>query len=489
MTLDPRTPILVGVGTVTQRDADPTRAKEPLALMAQVLERAADDAGDRALLARADSIRAPRGFWEYPDPCRLLAERFGAVNARTEIAELGILQTTLLGRAAADIAAGRSEIALVVAAEARFRAQRAHRLGVDVPLTHQAPTTPDSVVRPHMLVLSDPEIQAGLAQPAAQYAMLDNARRAADGMTLAEHRRDIATLWAGFSAVAARSPEAWSPEPVSAATIADAAENPFVAFPYGRLHCSQWNVDQAAGFVLCSLATAHTLDIPRDRWVFPLAVTDSNHMVPLTARRDLHRCSGFARAAEQAFARAARAIADVTYFDLYSCFPAAVRVQQREIGIGDERPLTVTGGMTFGGGPLNHYMFQGLASMARVLRADPGSTGLVTAVSGMVTKQGVSLWSTEPGPGFAHDDVSEATARDTPAVPVERATASPATIATYTVLVDRSGPPRTVFLCDLPSGARTLAASSDEAIAECATSEELCGRTVRISADGTIDEL
>ena len=34
--------------------------------------------------------------------------------------------------------------------------------------------------------------------------------------------------------------------------------------------------------------------------------------------------------------------------------------------------------------------------MASVLRDAPGSTGLVTAVSGMLTKQGVSLWSSEP---------------------------------------------------------------------------------------------
>ena len=80
MTLDPRTPVLVGVGAVSQREADPARAQEPLALMAAALERAAEDAGSRALLARADSIRAPRGFWSYPDPCRLLAERFGATR-------------------------------------------------------------------------------------------------------------------------------------------------------------------------------------------------------------------------------------------------------------------------------------------------------------------------------------------------------------------------------------------------------------------------
>ncbi|RMD83260.1 MAG: hypothetical protein D6815_07050, partial [Candidatus Dadabacteria bacterium] len=93
--VDPRTPVLVGVGAVVQREPDPQQALEPLELMAQALERAAEDAGKRDLLARADSIRAPRGLWEYPDPCRLLAKRFGAQNARTEIAELGILQTTL----------------------------------------------------------------------------------------------------------------------------------------------------------------------------------------------------------------------------------------------------------------------------------------------------------------------------------------------------------------------------------------------------------
>ncbi|MGI9589790.1 MAG: hypothetical protein ACR2P8_00365, partial [Myxococcota bacterium] len=63
MALDPRTPVLVGVGVVQQREEDPARAAEPLELMARALERAAEDAGSRALLERADAIRTPRGFW------------------------------------------------------------------------------------------------------------------------------------------------------------------------------------------------------------------------------------------------------------------------------------------------------------------------------------------------------------------------------------------------------------------------------------------
>jgi len=485
MTLDPRTPVLVGLGAVSQREADPARAKEPLALMTLALERAAEEAGSRALLARADSVRAPRGFWKYPDPCRLLAERFGASGARTEIAEIGVLQTTLLGRAAADVAAGRADVVLVVGAEARHRAQRARAAGVDAPLTRQAPVTPDSVLRPHAPVLSEREVRAGLALPVVQYAMLENALRAAEGLSLEAHRRGIATLWAALSELAAGNPDAWFREPVSADAIGDPSRNPMLAFPYGKLHCSRWNVDQAAGLVFCSVATARALGIARDRWIFPLAVADANHMIPYTERRVLHRCAGFARAAERAFARAGRDLASVTHRELYSCFPSAVRVQLRELGIAGGSPLSVTGGMAFAGGPLNHFVLQAMVRMARLLRDAPGSTGLVTAVSGVLAKQGVSLWSSEPGATpFGHDDVSEATARETSAAQLVDAAEGQATVATYTVVYEGGEPKRVVLIAEFEDGRRGLASSDEFAFVEPATREELCGRAVRITAGG-----
>ncbi len=490
MTQDSRIPVLVGVGAVSQRESDPRLAKEPLALMALALERAAGDAGSGALLARADSIRAPRGFWHYPDPCRMLAERFGAPRARTEIAEIGVLQTTLLGRAAADIAAGRSDVVLVVGAEARHRSGRARAAGVEAPLTAQAPVTPDSVLKPHAPILSEREIRAGLGMPVSQYAMIENALRAAEGLSIEAHRREIAELWATFSSVAAGNPDAWSREALSADAIADASRNPMLAFPYGKRHCSHWNVDQAAGLVFCSLATARALGIPRARWIFPLAVADANHMLALSERREPHRSPGFARAAERAFERARRGPADAAHRELYSCFPSAVRVQLREIGLRTDRPPSVTGGMAFAGGPLNHFVFQALVRMAGVLRGDPGSTGLVTAVSGMLTKQGVSLWSSEAGHGaFAHDDVSDATARETQAVELAPTAECRATVATYTVLYEGADPRRSVLLCDLADGRRMLVASDDAGLALRATKEELCGRRVRIAADSGVQLL
>ena len=483
MALDPRTPVLVGSGSVSEREADPARAREPLALMILALERAAEDAGSRTLLARADSVRAPRGFWSYPDPCRLVAERFGASAARTEVSEIGVLQTTLLGRAAADIAAGRADVVLVAGAEAHHRTRSARAAGVNPFFTRQGPVTPDSVLRPDAPILSDREVRAGLALPVVQYAMLENALRAAEGLSLEAHRRAIAALWAALSELAAGNPDAWTRDPVSADAIGDPSRNPMLAFPYGKLHCSQWNVDQAAGLVFCSVATARALGIAPDRWVFPLAVADANHVIPYTERRELHRCAGFARAAERAFARAGRDLASVTHRELYSCFPAAVRVQLRELGIADERPLSVTGGMAFAGGPLNHFVLQSLARMARLLRESPGGTGLLTAVSGVLAKQGVSLWSREPGASpFGHDDVSEATARETSAAAFEGAAEGPATIATYTVVYQNGEPKRVVLIAELEGGGRTLASSDEPGFVERATREELCGRKLRITA-------
>ena len=134
-----------------------------------------------ALLARADAVRVPRGFWDYADPGRALAERFGAARARTTVAEVGVLQTTLLGAAARDIAAGRADVVLLAGGEARHRAQRAGQAGSAAPLTRQAAgVAPDEVLRPHAEIISPLERQVGLQMPVTQYAVIENALRFAE---------------------------------------------------------------------------------------------------------------------------------------------------------------------------------------------------------------------------------------------------------------------------------------------------------------------
>jgi acetyl-CoA C-acetyltransferase len=284
-----------------------------------------------------------------------------------------------------------------------------------------------------------------------------------------------------MSRVAEGNPQAWTPQAISAEEIRDAGpRNPMLAFPYTRRHNSQWNVDQAAGLILCSLATARALGVPEERLVYPLAAADANHMVALSERRELHRSPGFRHAGQRCLEHAGLGIGDVAHRELYSCFPVAVRLQLRELGITDDRPVTVTGGMAFAGGPLNNFVLQAAVRMTQVLREDAGSTGMVNAVSGIMTKQGVTLWSTAPPERpFAFADVSEQTARDVAQVRVHATAEGDATVASYTVQYLGDTPHRTFLLCDLPNGDRALIASEDPTLAQRATHQDLCGETLR----------
>ena len=487
VSLDPRTPVIVGVGSIQQREEDFANAREPLDLMADALERAAQDAGDRSLLRDADSIRAPRGFWNYLDPCRALAERFGATAVKTELAEIGVLQTTLFGTAARDIANGQCEIVLIAGGEARYRARRAKAQGQDENLTAQPKgTLPDRVWRPSEDILSACEIGAGLAMPVGAYAMIENALRAHEGQGLDPHRDDVAKLWSEFSRTAENNPDAWRPEFLKPEIIRNAgAHNAMLNFPYTKLHNSNWNVDQAAGLVLCSIAVAQRLGIPRERWIFPISVVDSNHMTLLSERREIHRSPGFAYAGDRALQHAGAEPKEVGHRELYSCFPSAVRIQQREIGFDPQEPSTVTGGMPFAGGPLNNFVFQALAKMVPILRQDPGSLGMVNAVSGLMTKQGVSLWSSEPrSEGFLYDDVSDATAAATESVKVDSQVPSKARIASYTVSYQEDTPHTAIVLCDRDETSRSLLSLVDPELALRLTLEEGCGREIRFLENG-----
>ena len=488
VTLDSRNPVLVGVGAVQQRLDDPSAALEPIELMIAALERAAADAGSRALLAQANSVRVPRGFWDYPDPGRMIADRFGASTARTQVAELGVLQTTPLGLAAAAIASGEEAVVLVAGGEAKYRALRAQITGTPAPLSTQTGGAPHSVLRPERDIWSPLEAEMGLLMPVNQYSMMESALRYAEGLRVDAHRQAVARLWADFSRVAVDNPSAWHRAAVSVEDIlGTGGGNRMLAFPYAKLHNSHWNVDQAAGLIFCSVAAARAAGVPESRWIYPLAVADSNHMVPLSARAALHRSYGFQHAGRRALEIAGLGIDGVAHLELYSCFPVAVRVQARELAIPPGRPLTVTGGMAFAGGPLNNFVLQAMVRMAEVLRADRGSAGLVTAVSGMLTKQGVSVWSTRaPARPFAFADVTSEVAGAMQTVEVVSHYEGGATIAAYTVLYEADAPARAVMICDLPDGRRTLAATTNPPLALAMTEQEFCGRRVQIGRGRTV---
>jgi acetyl-CoA C-acetyltransferase len=388
-----------------------------------------------------------------------------------------VLQTTLVAAAASRIAAGELDVALIVGGEARYRAQTAKRLGEELPDHVEQAEEPDETLRPAAEILSPLEIERHLAMPVNQYAVIDNALRRAEGLTPAEHRSALAELQAAFSAVAQANPHAWDR---SVHTAEEVLAAPTIAFPYSKLHASQWNVDQAGALLLCSVAAAEASGVPRDRWVFPVAVAESNLMVPLSHRAAIDRCPAVALAGRELTAHTGVALPDVEHLDIYSCFPSAVRLQVRELGISGDRPLTLTGGMRFAGGPLNNYVLQSTARAVSVLQEE-GGTALVTAISGLFTKQGLSLWSsTPPSSPFAWVDVTEAATAETETLEVDGAYTGSAVVDGYTVLDETTA----VVIAGAPDGTRTIASCDEAGVAASMLTDEWTGRAVQITSEG-----
>jgi acetyl-CoA C-acetyltransferase len=505
MAIDPRTPVLVGAALVQQRGAHPGDGGDAVHLMVEALHGAVADAGAPGLLAAIEQVSTPEGTGGWADPARLVADAAGVRGSRdgsapvvTVRADVGILQQDLLTDACHRIGRGELDVVAVVGGEAKHRAQQAAAAGVDLAVRPEpAGCRPDRRLSPASLGVHDLEITRNAVTPATSYALMDQAVGHARGRSPEQHRQVLGARWAAFAAVAAANPHAWDRSgPDAAAVLEPTPANRMVSWPYTKLLCSQWNVDQAEALVLCSAAAAERHGVPRDRWVFPHAAATSDHAVPVLQRAQLHACAGADLATARALALAGVGPDDLAHIDLYSCFPVAVEALARPLGLADgaERPLTVTGGMAFGGGPLNNYALHALATMVPLLRADAGSFGLSTSISGFLVKQGVGLWSTSPpAAGFRHEDVSSGTAAALAAsdgiLPVDEGHVGPATVASWTVVPGRDDPGRAVAVCDVGAGpgrARTLATSHDPDLVAAMGEGDWIGHPVHVDAHGTL---
>jgi acetyl-CoA C-acetyltransferase len=480
--VDPRTPVLVGVGIVGQREQDPANAREAVALMSDALVAAGRDSGVAALPSQAQAIYVPQGLWSYQDPARMIAEAVGAHDARSVLAKIGIMQQSLMDDACCRIADGDIDVAVVAGGEARYRALRAQIAGGEAPETASV-SEPDETMEPEAELYHEAEVAALGHMPVGYYAIIESAIRARRGIGMAQHRDDLARLYSEFSAIGADNPHAWKRQRFAPEAIRDPSDkNPMLAYPYTKLHNTSWNVDQASALLFCSAAKARALGIARDQWVFPVASAASNYMLSLAQRPELGRLPGARLAGEALLRYAATDVENIDLIELYSCFPAAVELYAEELGLAAGVPLTVTGGMPFAGGPLNNFVLQSTSRMAQLLREQVGSNGLVSTVSGLMTKQAFALWSRQaPVNKFAALDVSATVAAQCPPLEVVTGYSGRAQIAGYTVLYVSGSRQRAVAVLDLPAGRRTLAVSEDALLMEAMEQREFCGCVVDVA--------
>ena len=492
MALDPRTPVIVGVGQTQRRPESLEGIPEPAEMMSDALRLAADDArGGSKLLEAADSIRVVELLsWRYANPGTLLAERLGASPRETmRTGTGGNSPQMLVNRTAADIQRGDLDVVLIAGAEAMYTRFMARKTKDWLDWTTQPAETPEPIqVGDDRPGTNEGEMARSVAIPTQIYPVFENAIRAAAGESIDEHQVKVSELWARFSDVAAENPNAWTRTPKSAEEIRTVTpDNRLISLPYTKLMNSNLQVDQAAALILCSVDAAQRLGVPEDRWVFPHSGADAHDHWWVSERDDLASSPAIATCGREALGLAGIGIDDVGHVDLYSCFPSAVQVSAAELGLGLDRQLTVTGGLCFAGGPGNNYVTHSIAAMADVLRNDPGAFGLVTAVGWYITKHGVGIYSTKPPEnGFrASNPQSEIDASPKR----EQATdyEGPATVESYTVMYERDGSPALgIVACLLDDGRRTWGNVRDSDGLQQMVSTDPIGAKATLASDGSL---
>jgi len=439
--------------------------------------------GDR-LLRRADSVQVVDPMsWRTTNPAGALARELGA-NPRETVATRtgGNTPQTLVNEASLAIQRGDLDIVVLAGVEVMYTRNLARKTG-ERPAWWDAdddPSAPTRVVGSDRAGTTPYEESRGLTMPTNVYPIFETALRAAKGESVAEHTARIAQLWSRFSWVAADNPHAWAKAPMEAGAIAaPSPTNRMVGFPYTKFLNANIQVDQAAAIILCSVEMARATGVPEDRWVFPWAGADAHDHWFVSNRESLAASPAIAACGRAVFDLTGRSIDDVAYLDLYSCFPAAVQLGADALGIDawdPSRVPTITGGLTFGGGPGNNYVTHSIATMVERLRADESALGLVTALGWYATKHSVGLYSTRPPEAFRWQSMQDEVDR-LPVRSIVEDHQGPATIESYTVLHNRDGNPSSATTALLTEdGRRTWSSTTDGAVMTAMTTEELCGR-------------
>jgi acetyl-CoA C-acetyltransferase len=506
--LDERTPVLIAVGTAHHRvspDSSQTAGTDVIDALA-MMELAARSALGQAvstsrlaqLLRSISLVAVPEGDWKFENPARAIATRLGCESARTVRVEIGVPQHAPIRAALLGIQSGQMQAALIVGGEAKATQLRIERAGGIAPGTSpdgagldgaaregaaREGAEPDERWTPEGEIMAEAEIAAGIWSAVEQYACIDAALRYSEGQSVPDHLDSIASLWQQFNQIASQNPDAAFGTPRSAEFLRAAGPgNRPLAFPYAKWHSTQWAVDQAAAMVLCSVGLARELGVPTDQWVFPRVALESSLSVSLTKRAEMGRWPAMKVLGDAAAAHLQQPLNHMKYAEVYSCFPAAVRVQQRELGLAQDQAPTLTGGMAFAGGPFNNFTYQATAAVVDRLREDPGSLGMVTTVSGLLTKPALAVWSTEPGEVLIADLVAEATLA-TAVREVTNQGSGLANIASYTVTYTGTDPSSAFVIADLADGRRWIGTSTDSDLLSEGVTAELIGRQVIITGN------
>lgn len=493
-----RTPIIVGAAQLVERlDASDYAGLPAAGLAARAARLALDDIGIQGVAQLVDAIGAIRTFEDsmpLPAPFgkpanfpRAVARRLGITPriARLERAG-GQSPLDLIANFADRIASGDIDVAIVAGSEAISSTRHLKSQGEVRDWAEESDGDIEDVGAQTASMMRRSHAIHKLHGAPPAYALLEQARRARLGLSRQDYAAEMGRLFAPFTGVAASNPNASAAiQPMSPEELVTPTDrNRIVAEPYTVKLVSRDQVNQAASLVLMSVGKARELGISEGRWIFLHGCALAGEP-DLIERPDLGASPAAKMALEAALGRSGKRVADMRWLDFYSCFPIPVFMAAVDVlGLSpdDPRGLTVTGGLPYFGGPGNNYSMHAFAEMARLLRAEPGSFGLIGLNGGVVSKYGAAVLSTEPAEwrGCLHDGLQE----ELDALPRPAVAHSPqgwARIVTYTVIHGRGGPSVVVVIGELDDGRRFIANNVDAETLERAVAEDLLGQRIYVA--------
>ncbi|MEK9656488.1 MAG: hypothetical protein VW202_12345, partial [Halieaceae bacterium] len=259
------------------------------------------------------------------------------------------------------------------------------------------------------------------------------------------YRSQLAELMARFASVAAANPYAMFGDVVTAAEIGEeSSKNRLMGDPHLKSMVAKDGVNQASALVLTRWETAQSLGVA-DRAIF-LHGHGTGSEPQVLNRRSIGESEAMSAAYRNALAGAGIEAEQIGAADLYSCFPIAVWVAMDALGMSldDPRPLTLTGGLPFFGGPGNNYSTHGIAEMVHWWRAQPApSDGVGGANGGYLSKHAVGVYANIPAefpeavPEFKAPEVVEVVSKPEPNGIVESYTFQPQKGVARAVVVGR----------------------------------------------------
>jgi acetyl-CoA C-acetyltransferase len=452
-----RIPVIAGIGEITDRPKDITASLEPIDLMAEAARRA----DTHGLLKSVDSVDiVGLVSWRYYDTDAVLNARLGIAPRRSVYGLVGgESPIRYLHQAAQRIAKGESEIGLVVGGEAQYAVGHAKKAGIDLPWTPYAVNAPrfqraaDYV---HPLAK-----QLGVSMPINIYPFYDAATAHAWGQTPREAQAESGELWSLYSEAAARNPFAWLPKALAPEEIiTPTRDNRLIAWPYTKRQVANPNVNQGAAVILTSLARARAAGLRDDELVFVGAGASAVEPRDWLARDNYRENHAQTAVLDEMLAQVDGDGSRFKALELYSCFPVVPKMARRTLQLPPDFHPSVSGGLSFFGGPLNNHMTHAACAMVRAIR-EGAELGLLYGQGEFVTKHHALLLAKDPqGVACLDDEGTQQTAdlRRGPVPPTDEAPNGTGTLETFTVLHDPEGKPAYgVAIAIMDSGARTIA--------------------------------